>query len=86
MRTTTSLQSWHPRSPSRLPDDVWYATVSRIRGEFAEMPCMRLTVEQARFLFGLNDTATNWILECLAREGFLARTSNGEYVRRSSGH
>jgi hypothetical protein len=85
MRTTASLQSWHPRSPDRLPDPVWYATVNRIRGEFAEMPCMRLTAEQARFLFGLDHTATNWVLGCLAREGFLARTPNGEYVRKSSG-
>ena len=49
------------------------------------MPCMRLTAAQAMFLLGLDETAAEWILGCLAREGFLARTPNGEYVKRSSG-
>jgi hypothetical protein len=80
-----ALQEWHPRSSERLADDVWHATIRRIRGEFLEMPCMRLTPDQARLLFGLDETATGWVLTCLAREGFLAQTSNGEYVKRSSG-
>jgi hypothetical protein len=58
--------------------------VSRVRGEFSEMPCMRLTAEQARLLLGLDDNATQWVLGCLAREGFLAQTPSGEYVRRST--
>ena len=72
----------HPRSPDRMPDSVWEATLNRIRGEFDEMPCLRLTVEQACALFGLQQPASSWIMDRLAAEGFLVRTPQGEYVRR----
>jgi hypothetical protein len=75
--------SWQERSPDRLPDGEWTATLSRVRGEFAEMPCIRVTPEQARTLLGLSEPASSWVLRRLADEGFLARTPQGEYVRRS---
>ena len=65
-----------------MSDGEWRATLTRVRGEFEEMPCMRLTPEQARSLFGLREPAVNWVLERLAAEGFLSRTGQGEYVRR----
>ena len=74
------------RSPQRLPDEVWQSTLVRVRGEFDEMPCMRVTLEQACALLGLQEPASSWVLECLTREGFLARTPQGEYVRRTGGH
>ena len=60
--------------------------LTRVRGEFEEMPCMRVTTEQARALLGLDEPASSWVLERLAEEGFLARTPQGEYMRRSGGH
>ena len=83
MNGRSALQAWHSRSPERLPDEVWHATIRRVRGEFVEMPCLRLTESQARLLLGLNQAATGWVLGCLAREGFLWQTSTGEYVKRS---
>jgi hypothetical protein len=71
------------RSPDRMPDPEWHATLSRVRGEFAEMPCMRVTPEQACALLGLSEPASAWVLGRLTEEGFLARTPQGEYVRRS---
>jgi hypothetical protein len=65
-----------------LPDATWRATLSRVRSEFQEMPCMRLTMEQARALFGLPAPAAGSILQRLEAEGFLSRTSQGEYMRR----
>jgi hypothetical protein len=65
-----------------MADVVWNATLSRVRGEFDEMPCIRITAGQARGLFGLPEPAINWVLERLAAEGFLSRTDQGEYVRR----
>jgi hypothetical protein len=65
-----------------MPDRVWHATLTRVRGEFDEMPCMRLTPGKARALFGLPEPAISWVLERLAAEGFLSRTEQGEYVRR----
>jgi hypothetical protein len=71
------------RSPERLPDEKWVATVRRIRSEFDEMPCTRLTPDQARAFFGLeDDAASRALLERLAQEGFLMRTQQGEYIRR----
>ena len=78
------LQRWSRRSGRRLPDEVWHATIQRVRGEFSEMPCLRVTAEQARLLLGLDQTATGWVLGCLEREGFLAVTPAGEFVRRST--
>ena len=78
----TSLQIWQSRSAARLPDEVWHRTLSRVRGEFAEMPCLRLTADQARVLMGLDEIATLWVLSCLTREGFLDETPDGQFVRR----
>jgi hypothetical protein len=48
------------------------------------MPCLRLTADQARVLLGLDETATAWVLTCLAREGFLDETSDGQFVKRKA--
>ena len=72
------------RRPVRVPEQEWLATLQRIRSEFDEMPCTRLTPDQARAFFGLqDDAASRAVLDRLAEEGFLARTDEGEYVRRS---
>jgi hypothetical protein len=75
---------WHRRSPARLPDPVWSATLDRVRSEFEEMPCLRVTLEQARLLFGLPGQTSSWILLRLAKDGFLVRTDAGEFVRRQA--
>jgi hypothetical protein len=77
-------RSWETRSPQRLPDLLWTAAINRIRAEFEEMPCLRVTLADARRLFGLSDPAVTWVLRCLAREGFLVRTARGEYMRRAA--
>lgn len=78
----TGLQTWQSRSAARLPDELWHRTLSRVRGEFAEMPCLRVTAEQARVLMGLDKMATSWVLACLTREGFLDETPEGQFVKR----
>jgi hypothetical protein len=72
----------HVRSADRLPDPLWQATMARVRGEFVEMPCIRVTAEQARALLGLEEPESHWVLERLAEEGFLLKTPQGEYMRR----
>ena len=66
-----------------MSDGQWQSTLARVRGEFEEMPCMRLTPAQASALLGLQEPSSSWVLERLAQEGFLARTAQGEYVRRN---
>ena len=56
--------------------------VQRIRGEFLEMPGLRLTPEQARRLWRLDETACDAILDALVDARFLARTRDGAFVRQ----
>lgn len=67
-----------------MPDGVWNELLSRVRGEFDEMPCMRVTPDQARTLFGLQTPTVQWVLDRLVSDGFLSRTDQGEYVRRQA--
>jgi len=70
------------RSPQRLSDELWRTTLIRVRGEFEEMPGLRLTREEAKALLGLQDSASIGVLDRLAQEGFLWRSPQGEYMRR----
>jgi hypothetical protein len=76
---------WQVRSSERMPDGLWQATVTRVRSEFEEMPCLRVTPDQARLLFGLSGQTSNWVLHRLEDEGFLIHTTDGQYVRRNTG-
>ena len=49
------------------------ALMERVYGEFHEMPCLRLTPEQARRLFGLRADVCQRILERLVERGSVAR-------------
>jgi len=55
--------------------------VSRIRGEYLEMPGLRLTPEQARRLWRLDETSCEAVLGALVDARFLARTRDGAFVR-----
>ena len=77
------LNMWKARSTERLCDRDWNATLLRVRGEFEEMPCLRVSAEQARLLFGLTDPLSSWVLNRLIGDGFL-ECRNGEYVRRNA--
>jgi hypothetical protein len=83
MRSTADHR-FRRRSRERLPESQWQATVYRVRGEFEEMPCLRLTLTQARTLFGLPDRVCEWVLRRLESDGFLGRTPQGEYMRQTT--
>jgi hypothetical protein len=55
--------------------------VRRIRGEFLEMPGLRLTPEQAQRLWRLDETACDAVLGALVDAHFLARTRDGAFVK-----
>jgi hypothetical protein len=59
--------------------------VRRIRGEFLEMPGLRLTARQAQRLFGLDATTCDEVLAELLQSGFLARTVNGMFRLAQAG-
>ena len=58
---------------------------ARIRAEFTEMPCMRLTVAQAARLFGLEQPDCRRLLTNLVHAQFLVRDDGGQYHSRSAG-
>ena len=56
----------------------------RVRGEFEEMPCLRLTTAQAARLFGVAEEACSRLLGSLVTERVLWRGADGRYGRRNS--
>ena len=53
----------------------------RARGEFLEMPGLRLTVQQARRLWNLETTICETLLSTLVESRFLVRLQDGAFVR-----
>ena len=51
----------------------------RIRGEYLEMPGLRLQPEQARRLWGLDAQTCIHLLQALVDKGFLCRRADGTY-------
>ena len=61
----------------RRIDDV----LRRIKGEFLEMPGLRLTLAQAQRLWGLDRFACDSLLGALVDAKFLRKTRDGAFVR-----
>jgi hypothetical protein len=55
--------------------------VRRVRGEFLEMPGLRLTAQQARRMWRLDETACDAVLGALVDARFLAKTRDGAFMR-----
>ena len=56
----------------------------RVRGEYLEMPGLRLTPAQAQRLWGLDALAAQSVIQSLVDAGFLRRTPDGTFVRADS--
>jgi hypothetical protein len=54
--------------------------VRRIRGEFLEMPGLRLTPQQARRLWLLDERSCEAVLAALVKARFLVRTRDGAFA------
>ena len=63
--------------PTRASEEV----LRRVKGEFLEMPGLRLTPAQARRLWGLDATACDALLIELVNAKFLFRTRDGAFMR-----
>ena len=55
--------------------------LERIRGEFLEMPGLRLTSAQACRLWALDPNQCDDVLRLLVDGHFLRRTSDGSFIR-----
>jgi hypothetical protein len=56
--------------------------LDRVRGEFLEMPGLRLTCEQGQRLWGLDHETCQQLLRGLVDTGFLSESRHGMFVRR----
>jgi hypothetical protein len=54
--------------------------VARVRGEYFEMPGLRVTLEQACRLWQVDVSTCEMLLEYLVRAGFLRKTASGFYI------
>jgi hypothetical protein len=54
--------------------------VNRIRVEYENLPGLKLTIEQARRLWAVDDATCSAALESLIAEGFLHRTGTGKFI------
>ena len=57
-----------------------FALTTRIRGEFTEMPGLKLTMAQACRLWHTDESAVSEALDTLVAEGFVTRTASGAFV------
>lgn len=59
------------------------AALRRIRGEYREMPGLKLTVPQAARLWHVDAPSVERMLDSLVADGLLRRTPGGAYLVRS---
>ena len=59
--------------------------INRIRGEFLEMPGLRLTLAQAQRLCGVERALCQRVLGTLVETGFLCVKTDGTYTRLTDG-
>lgn len=69
------------RSEAAAPPRIDGHAVSRVRDEFAALPGLLLTTEQARLVFDLDRDMCERVLDTLESEGFLGRTPQGAFRR-----
>jgi hypothetical protein len=67
--------------PATIP--VQDDTLRRIRGEYLEMPGLRLTTAQAQRLWNLDRRTCENLLGSLVASRFLSKTRDGSFVRAS---
>jgi hypothetical protein len=71
-------------SRASAPPDI-ARLAERVRGEYLEMPGLRLTTVQACRLWGLDEAQCQAVLRTLIDSGFLVRTADGAFARTASG-
>jgi hypothetical protein len=78
-----TIETTRKQLPSRAADsDV----IARVRGEFREMPGMRLTFDQAVRLWALDRRTCETVLDRLVTVGYLVRDDRGHYRKAHGGY
>jgi len=69
------------KQPDRRDDESRVRLLGRVRGEFSEMPCMRVTCAEAARLFGLRADICARVLKDLASTGHIRQSPDGRFSR-----
>jgi hypothetical protein len=67
-------------APRSSPHLDFVRLLEIVRGEYLEMPGLRLTKQQARRLWALDADTCDALLSTLEGSGFLRRTREGKYM------
>jgi hypothetical protein len=81
------MASTRPAGPAtalNTPPILPAPLLARIRSEYLEMPGLRLSVLQARRLWGIDIVTCSAALAALESAGFLSRTRDGAFVLTSA--
>jgi hypothetical protein len=80
---TGTINEPHTTISKTFPED---ALVSRVRGEYREMPGMRLTLDQAMRLWMLDRGTCSDVLGSLVAAHYLDLDRSGRYKKHDSGY
>jgi hypothetical protein len=69
--------------PDRRNDLSRERLIARVRAEFNEMPCLRLTMPQLQRLFALREDICGRVIATMVCEGSLWKSTDGRYGARS---
>ena len=83
---TTTVRTHEPCTVVLYRTGKLDALLRRARGEYREMPGMRLTTEQAMRLWDLDRQTCESLLSSLVDAHFLEIDANGRYKKRHSGY
>ena len=59
--------------------------LERLRGEYLEIPGLKLRIEQVQRFCGIEQTMCTLVLDALVKASFLSLNSDGTYMRLTEG-
>lgn len=75
-----------PHATNTFPNEASTDLQWRVRGEYLEMPGLRLSLEQAARMWAVDRESCGTVLDALVSARFLQRDQDGRYSRRNSGY
>jgi hypothetical protein len=80
VRTCADVSALSVDRRKPMPPTSLDSLMARVRGEYCEMPGLRLTVSQACRLWHVDVSTCEMVFEQLIREGFLYKTEKSAYI------
>lgn len=75
-----------PHASNGFPDEASVSLQCRVRGEYLEMPGLRLSLDQAARMWAVDRESCGMVLDALVSARFLQRDQDGRYMRRNDGY